>query len=48
MGFSQVLSTRDWPAMAKLSEVALEANSSWKALVVRDAKTGEVFMEVGG
>ena len=47
MGFSQVLSTRDWPATAKLSKVALEANPSWKALVIRDAKTGELFMEVG-
>ncbi len=47
VGFSQVLSTRNWPAMARLSKLALEANPSWKAIVVRDANTGEVFLEVG-
>lgn len=48
MGYSDALSTRDWPAMAQFAQLALDANPSWKALEIRDGKTGKVFVEVGG
>lgn len=47
MGYSRVLSTRDWQAMTSFARLALDANPSWKALVIRDARTGEIYVDVG-
>jgi signal transduction histidine kinase len=47
LGFSEAISARDWPATEGLLRLSLQANPTWKALVIRDPRTGEVLKQVG-